>query len=316
MKQSGPLGERIGAGELIIIDGGMGSEIEAQGVPMDDTAWCALANLRHVDVVQDIHEQYIRAGADVIIANTFPAGRVVLESAGHGDEFEEINRRAVAAAFRAREAVGSSTIVAGAIGGLPTAANADFTFRGLSEDELFDGFREQAVLLADSGVDLLALEMLGPGGYALPALRAAVSVGLPVWAGISVLRVIDGIETDYGTLADPTDRQEFVQLVDELSGPNTSALTVMHSHVDEVIPALELIAQRWSGVVGAYPHVGKFERPHWKFEDVSPDAFLAHAREWVASGAQLIGGCCGIRPAHIAALKAGLVTGTSVTSDA
>jgi S-methylmethionine-dependent homocysteine/selenocysteine methylase len=298
--------QRLAAGEILIIDGGMGSEIEAQGVEMDDTAWCALANVEHPDVVQRIHEQYLRAGADVIITNTFAAGRSVLESAEHGDAFEEINRSAVQAAQRARDAVGKAATIAGAVGGLPTASDMHFRDRGLSQSQLFDLFSAQVGLLVDSGVDVIALEMLGPGGYAAPAVRAATSSGLPVWAGLSVLRLIHGDETDYGTLANEADREEFIRLIDDVTIPGVGAVTVMHSHVDEVAPALRVLSERWSGTIGVYPHVGTFTAPHWHFEDISPESYLSHARTWLDAGVQLVGGCCGIRPDHIAALKSGL----------
>ncbi|HYA50783.1 MAG TPA: homocysteine S-methyltransferase family protein, partial [Streptosporangiaceae bacterium] len=66
---------RLADGELVIIDGGMGSQLQAEGVPMDEVAWSARANLDHPDVVQRVHEEFIRAGAEVIIANTFAASR-------------------------------------------------------------------------------------------------------------------------------------------------------------------------------------------------------------------------------------------------
>lgn len=65
----------LAAGEVVIVDGGMGTQLQAEGVPMDEVAWCARANLEQPEVVQRVHEAYIRAGAQVIIANTFAASR-------------------------------------------------------------------------------------------------------------------------------------------------------------------------------------------------------------------------------------------------
>ena len=76
------ISRRLAAGELLVIDGGTGTQLQAEGVPMDDTAWSARANLEQPDVVQRVHEEYIRAGAEVIIANTFAASRAALEPAG------------------------------------------------------------------------------------------------------------------------------------------------------------------------------------------------------------------------------------------
>src|SRR4051794_41827746 len=91
---------------MLVIDGGMGSELEARGAPMDHEAWCGLANLDAPDLVRQIHDDYIAAGAHVIIANTFPTNRPALEAAGAGDRFEGAHRAAGAAALQAREAGG------------------------------------------------------------------------------------------------------------------------------------------------------------------------------------------------------------------
>jgi S-methylmethionine-dependent homocysteine/selenocysteine methylase len=299
------LARDVAEGRVVLVDGGMGTEIEARGVTMDDAAWCALANLDDLDVVQEIHEDYIRAGADVIITNTFSAGRTVLADSGHENDFDQINRRAVTAALRARATTESETLIAGSVGGLPTASDMTFHDRGLSPEQLFRAFNEQAMLLADAGVDLIALEMIGPGGHAEPAVRAALATGLPVWLGLSVLRLVES-ETDYGDLADPDDRAGFEALVSSLADSRLAAITVMHSSLEQVEPALDLVRAQWQGPIGVYPHVGTFVAPNWHFEDITPEEFAAHARGWVERGARLIGGCCGIRPAHIAALKQGL----------
>jgi S-methylmethionine-dependent homocysteine/selenocysteine methylase len=72
------LERRLADGGIVLLDGGMGTEIQARGVPMDDEAWSARANITHPEVVRQIHEDYLRAGAEVLIANTFPAGAAAL----------------------------------------------------------------------------------------------------------------------------------------------------------------------------------------------------------------------------------------------
>jgi len=101
---------RLADGELVIIDGGMGSQLQAEGVPMDEVAWSARANLEQPDVVQRVHEAYIRAGAEVIIANTFAASRAGLGPAGLGGRVAEANRGAMRAALRAREAAATGAV--------------------------------------------------------------------------------------------------------------------------------------------------------------------------------------------------------------
>src|SRR5450631_107416 len=94
---------RLAGGEVVLLDGGTGTELEARGIPMDGAVWCGVAVLEHRDVVRMVHEDYIRAGAEIITANTFPSNRLALEPAGLGDRVTEINRRAVETALQARE---------------------------------------------------------------------------------------------------------------------------------------------------------------------------------------------------------------------
>jgi S-methylmethionine-dependent homocysteine/selenocysteine methylase len=295
------LNARLAQGDVVIIDGGMGSELEARGVPMDHDAWCGLANVEQQDVVREIHEDYIRAGADVIITNTYPTNRFALGAGGYRDLVEEANRLGAEAALQAREnAAEGPVVVAGSLSlwGIRDAREAGLI--GDGDDELLEGYREQASILAEAGVDLIVLEMWGTTW--LPGLQAATETGLPVWIGPMVSLGEDG-----RVLTRPTDA-DFEQALLSLVGPSVTAVTVMHSELEPVVPALEVIARLWDGPFGAYPHVGTFQRPHWTLGDITPDAFAAEAGRWVDVGAQLVGGCCGIRPEHIRALREQLPT--------
>ena len=98
-------------GGIVILDGGTGTELERRGVPMDPEAWCGPATLQHMDVLEGIHRDYIAAGADIITANTYASSRLMLSQAGLADQFEDINRTAVAAAHRARAASGREGVM-------------------------------------------------------------------------------------------------------------------------------------------------------------------------------------------------------------
>ena len=106
------LDERLGRGEVIILDGAIGTELERRGAAMDKDAWCARATQDIPDLVRAVHEDYIRAGADVITVNTFSSARHVLEAAGLGDAVAEINTRAVALAREARDRVAADRPIA------------------------------------------------------------------------------------------------------------------------------------------------------------------------------------------------------------
>ncbi len=110
------LAARLGGGELILLDGATGTELQRRGVPMDAAAWSAAALVTHPQTVREVHEDYIRAGADVVTTNSFSTAWHQLEPAGLGDRFRELNARAVELARQAREnAADRPVAVAGSI---------------------------------------------------------------------------------------------------------------------------------------------------------------------------------------------------------
>jgi len=307
---------RLADGELVIIDGGMGSQLQAEGVPMDEVAWSARANLDQPDVVQRVHEEFIRAGAEVIIANTFAASRAGLEPAGLGERVTEANRNAMRAALQAREAAASRPVaVAGSMSSFcPIAMDAGALGNPLgspaAEDPRFPGladFREQAGLLAAAGADLIALEMIDGKGYGRAALQAAAETGLPVWLGISPARLDDGT---LGTLPELGDGDSLDDLLSALADPSLAAVTVMHADPGLTLDAIETIRRHYAGPVGVYAETGDWRPPNWVFDGLTPGEYLQQAITWAGHGAQLIGGCCGTGPGHIRALADGLARGS------
>ena len=294
------LRSRLARGEVVVIDGATGTELEARGVPMDDDAWCGLANLEYADVVRDVHADYIRAGSAVVIANTFSTDRLRLGDAGVAERVEEINRNAVAAAREARELTGRDDVaVAGSLSRAAAFA-IDGTPRPVGRARLVEVYSEQARLLADAGVDLIALEMMGGADHAEPALEAARSTGLPIWLGMSAQRAHDGTLAAWGSPELP-----FVELVAALAARDLDAMLVMHTEVADVDDALERVFRHWDGNVGVYPHVGTFAAPSWQFDkSFTPSDLVAHARRWVDHGVRIVGGCCGLGPPFVRALAA------------
>jgi S-methylmethionine-dependent homocysteine/selenocysteine methylase len=292
---------RLASGDVIIIDGGTGTELQAEGVPMDGDVWSGRANLEQPEVVQRVHEAFIRAGAEVIIANTFATSRAVLGPAGLGGRVAEANRNAVAAALRAREAAADGRAVAVA-GSMSVFCQAVMQGRedGADRFPTLADYREQAGLLAEAGVDLIALELMEAPGYGHAALQAAAETGLPVWLGVSAQRLADGT---LGTEPVLGGGGSFAELVSELADPALAAITVMHAKPDVVVDAMAIIAARFAGPIGVYAESGDWAPPDWVFDGLNPDQYLQEAIAWVDHGAQLIGGCCGIRPEHIKVLS-------------
>jgi S-methylmethionine-dependent homocysteine/selenocysteine methylase len=294
------LNARLGAGEVVVIDGATGTELEARGVPMDDAAWCGVANLDYQDVVRDVHADYIRAGAAVVIANTFSTDRLRLGDAGVADRVEAANRNAVAAALEARTLVGRPDVVVAASMSRAAAFAIDGTARRVSRATLLDVYTQQANLLAQAGADLIALEMISAPDHGEVALQAARSVGLPVWLGLSAERTRDGRIAAWEAPERPFD-----ELVQALAAPDLAAILVMHTDVADVDDALESVFPHWAGPVGVYPHVGSFAAPSWRFDpSFTPADLVDQARRWVENGVRIVGGCCGLGPPFIEALSA------------
>lgn len=292
--------ETLDGGDVLLIDGGMGTELQRRGVPMDKVAWSGAAVLTNPDAVRETHEDYIRAGAKVIITNTFGSTRQMLEPAGYGDQIEAVHRGAVELARQARDnAAERAVAIAGSISSEPPGFDRDGF---LSPDKELDAYREAAGLLADAGVDLIALEMMVETTHAARAMQAALETGLPVWLGVGCRKTADGkiVSFDHADL-------ELAAVLDALIPMGPTVVNIMHSEIGAIPEAIELVRKRWSGPIGVYPESGYFTKPNWNFVDVIPPADLvAEAIGWVAAGVRLIGGCCGTSPDHIEALRAAM----------
>ncbi|MGI9335433.1 MAG: homocysteine S-methyltransferase family protein, partial [Gammaproteobacteria bacterium] len=169
-------------------------------------------------------------------------------------------------------------------------------------DVVAGGKREQAEILAEGGVDLLALEMCEHPEASPLAVEAALATGLPVWVGLSCKRDpetdrlvgFDSFELDF----------DFESLIGALAAYDIGVINVMHSSIEDTVPCLEAVKRQWAGPRGAYPESGYFKAPRWEFTDIiEPDDLVSEARTWIDGGVQLIGGCCGLGPRHIAALN-------------
>jgi S-methylmethionine-dependent homocysteine/selenocysteine methylase len=274
----------------------MGTELQRRGAPMDHVAWSAVALETHPDLVQQIHEDYVSAGADVIIANSFAASRHVLEPAGLGDRVAAFNLRSVELAKAARDRAGKGREIA--IAGSISSFVAEADVRNMPTSSVAAAsYREQAELLAQAGVDLLALEMMRDVPQSRLAVEAAAATGLPVWVGFTCMLGPDG------SAAKLRGREREEDLSDAL-GPVMAAggslVAVMHSDLDAIDPALDVVFAGWSGPVAVYPHSGDWAPPNWQFTGIiSPAEFAALGVGWTSRGVKVVGGCCGIGPEHI-----------------
>ena len=308
------LDNKLSNKEVIVLDGATGSEIARLGAEMNSSAWCGVANKTHPDIVREVHEEYIRAGADVVTANTFSTSRHILASAGLADETVSINTRAVELA---REAVHNVSperpiAVAGSMSTMrawiPGTVSPDPRFLPTPEEE-FNNYQEVAHTLAKSGVDLILMEMMSDIDRSSLAISAAMETGLPVWIGTSCTLSDDGSVSAWNQHSEePATRlspdhlraedKSYDTLIEAMLPFQPQVMGVMHSTLDTTNAGLQTLYERWQGPIMAYPETSSEVRKGIS-EQVEPSSFASHCHDWVDSGVQIIGGCCGTTIEHI-----------------
>ena len=289
------LANRLATGELILIDGATGTDIERRGVPMVQNAWCGASHLTHPDEVRAVHVDHISAGAELIIANTYASSRHLLAYADMEPHFEELNRRGVELAIEAREQAAAANVV---VAGSMSTSTQGGEFPPIEVAEA--NYLEQGQILADAGAELIVLEMMRDIDHTQACLDGALATGLPVWMGLSCY-LDDGVPMMWAgtdTLA------AFMQRFGDSS---VEVMSVMHTETEDVDACLDIVQAKWHGPVGVYAQSGVFEHPVWVFIDViSPQDYGDACQRWIDRGVQVIGGCCGIGHEHIAHLHSRL----------
>lgn len=294
---------------VVLIDGATGTELEKRGADMDNAAWCGPANISNREMLEEVHLDYIRAGAEIITTNTYATTRLMLEPAGYGDRIEEIYRSACGAALSARrraepELGVSDVLVAGSLSHMvpKSAAGAESTdpYCGMGREKFCAALHEAAGLLKDGGCDLIMLEMMYHPQRFQCVLEAAQATGLPLWVGFAA-RWGDNEEvlTFFHEYDIPLE-----ELTELLPVEGIDAAGIMHSNVDVTGPALDILRRYFEGPLYAYPDSGYLRMPNWQFENIiSPADLTAYAIDWIADGVSAVGGCCGLSVEHIEALS-------------
>jgi len=287
----------------LLCDGAMGSLLYARGVTYEQ-CFDAL-NLSQPDLIANIHREYISAGAEIIETNSFGANRAKLEAFNLGDQIREINFRAVRLAREAREISGRPVFVAGAVGPTGRPLQAPDEHRLIEVRAIF---QEQIEALQEGGADLLILETFSSLAELRQAILAAKEVGgLPIIAQMSFYE-------DGHTLSGQSASRVAAVLNDmgvDVMGANCSvgpaatldALEEMVAEVHRYHDGTESKTQLFS----AQPNAGLPTRIGNRFFYVAtPDYFSDYALRFARAGVQLIGGCCGTTPHHIAAMRKAL----------
>ncbi len=274
---------------IVVADGAMGTMLYAKGVFIN-RCFDEL-NLSSPQLVKEVHQEYVKAGSEVIETNTFGANRIRLKAFGLAERLKAINEAGVRLA---REAAGEKAFVAGAIGplGAPIEPIGAIAFA-----EARDIFREQAEALVASGVDLLILETfsdLAELREAIYATREAAGPDMIIAAHVTV--------DDDGNLRDGTSTPTFAKALNDLPvdvfGVNCSG------GPKAILDTIERIGPFTTKPLSSMPNAGLPAMVEGRNMYLcSPEYMAQYSRRFLMAGVRMIGGCCGTTPEHIKLIK-------------
>ncbi len=277
------------AQRVLVADGAMGTMLYARGVFInrcfDELSVSA------PDMVRQIHQEYVKAGAEILETNTFGASRPRLAGFGIAEKLRDINAAAVCLA---REAANGGPFVAGAVGPLGVRIEP---LGPTSFAEARAAFREQVEVLVEAGVDLLILETFGN----LDELREAVTACREA-AGSEIAVVAQVTIDDFGHLPGGTDTETFTREMDgwpvDVIGLNCSV------GPKATLETIERMMQYSSKPMSAMPNAGLPMRVEGRNMYLcSPEYMAQYARRLLWAGVKIVGGCCGTTPDHIKLIR-------------
>ena len=272
---------------VLVCDGAMGTMLYAKGIFLNRSF--DELNLTQADLVAEVHQAYVRAGADVLETNTFGANRIKLGAFGLADRVHAINLQG---ARIARHAAREQAYVAGAIGPLGIRIEP---WGKTGVDEAQEFFREQARALVEGGVDLFVLETFRDVNEIGAAIRAVKSVcDLPIVAQVTTLE--DGNSLDGA--APETFVPDLERLGAHVVGLNCSVGPAA------MLETIERMAHVATVKLSAQPNAGRPREIEGRnIYLCSPEYMASYARRFINSGVRLVGGCCGTTPEHIRHIK-------------
>lgn len=302
---------KLQSGKTVLLDGPMNTELVRRGV-----RWRKHGLLTDTVAVEQLHREYLAAGADILRTNTFQLNRLtylnVFRSPDHQahigapwlpDLVPKLLRTSMFLAQQARiKSMKSETVaIAGVLSPLQHCYRPDLAPK---EDEARREHEFMARIFAEEKADLIFAECMNCIAEAKGALAAGRATGLPVWVSFVL-----------GPEGELLSKEPLAQAVSEMERGGAEAVLVSNSPPADITRAVARLKAMTKLPFGGFAHIGKFSPPSWKFdffpqfietEAWPPDRYTAEARQWRESGATVLGCDCGAGPAHVSTLRAWL----------
>jgi S-methylmethionine-dependent homocysteine/selenocysteine methylase/SAM-dependent methyltransferase len=296
--------EEMAADRCIILDGGNATELQRIGVKdfslSDKGLWGTWALYHAPHATLEVHGRYLEAGCDIISTNTWAIiSAPEMESHGMFDSIGQSNWMDIA---RLGIRLGRQAIDdAGKTGQCALA----FSLNGdVDKPQQQDTLQLLARIFEDDPPDLILLETLSliRENLTFPAVEMMLQTGLPVW--LSFRRCRHGVCGVYGQHWGGPEGDLFGRAAHKFAQMGVGALLINCLPVSHVPGMLPWLRDFTDMPLGVYPNLGHYLDPGWRFdEQVGPEEYARMALEWREEGAQIVGGCCGVTPEHIAAAR-------------
>ncbi len=281
-----------------LLDGGTGQTLHRRLGEPATPLWSAEALKRRPDAVEGVHADFLRAGADVITLASYTATPLRLAEAGREGEFDALQTAALEAARRARDAVSPGARIAGCLPPL----HASYRPEDMPDEVETAAEYARIVDAQADGVDLFLCETLSTLSGVVHATAAAASTGRPVWTALTVH------ERDPMRLLGGAPLMEAAAVARENGAEAVLINCSPPEHTTRAVTALLEAGYETGGYANGFTTIrplaekGATVDALARRDDLGPDAYADIALGWAAAGARIVGGCCEIEPAHIAAI--------------
>jgi 5-methyltetrahydrofolate--homocysteine methyltransferase len=283
--------ERLNAGDVLVADGATGTNLQIMGLkagtPPEDLV------MDNPEILLELASQFVAAGSDIILTCTFGGTRLRMKDSKYVERVAEVNTRAAELARKAASKR-DGVLVAGSLG--PTGALM-VPYGPVTPEQAFASYAEQAKALTEGGVDLLLIETMFAFEEATPAFDGARSASdLPIVVSFSYDR---GVRSMMGVK--PTDVMKIYK---------DKGAVVIGANCGTTLENMGKIVNEYATATPGFPIWAKPNAglPRMDVEtnraiyDVTPEMMGEQAKQFVANGARVVGGCCGSTPEHVAAI--------------